>query len=103
MQSTIISLVKHFLSQWFKSYLTERYQQVQCNGNLSDFKLISYGVLQESNLGSLLFLLHINDLPNAAKNLTLILFADDTNAFYSNSSWLELITLINSELILIAE
>ena len=59
--------------QLFKSYLTERYQQAQCNGNLSDFKLIKYGMPQGSILGPLLFLLYINDLPYTAKSLTLIM------------------------------
>src|SRR6218665_1296515 len=34
---------------WFENYLTGRLQQVQCNGELSSFKLISCGVPQGSN------------------------------------------------------
>ncbi len=83
---------------WFSNYLSERCQQVQCNGVLSMFKSIKYGVPQGSNLGPLLFLLYINDLPNATKVLKYILFADDTNAFCSNDSLSELIHIINEEL-----
>jgi hypothetical protein len=36
-------------------------------------------------LGPLLFLLYINDLANVSKLLTVILFADDTNIFYSHN------------------
>ena len=39
------------------------------------------------NIGTtsaLLFLLYVNDLPNASKILDPIMFADDTNLFFSN-------------------
>src|SRR6218665_223769 len=46
---------------------------------------------------------NINDLPNASKLLNIILFADDTNAFYSHDSQVVLIDIINSELLLLSE
>ena len=83
---------------WFKSYLTNRYQQVSCNGKLSDFQLIMFGVPQGSILGPLLFLIYINGLPHSSTLLHYILFADDSNAFLSHASYEELIKIANEEL-----
>jgi retron-type reverse transcriptase len=68
--------------KWFASYFENRAQRVFCNGTLSELGLIKYGVPQGSNLGPLLFLLYINDLPNSSSLLHFILFADDTKVFY---------------------
>jgi hypothetical protein len=47
---------------WFKSYLSDRYQCVDINGNLSESKRIKISILQGSILGPILFLCFINDL-----------------------------------------
>lgn len=65
---------------WFKSYLTNRSQQVVINGNSSKSDDVLYGVPQGSILGPLLFLMFINDLPLTLKhaNISVDLYADDT-------------------------
>src|SRR6218665_912098 len=84
---------------WFTDYLTNRYQQVRCNGATSSSQAIICGVPQGPNLGPLLFILYINDLPNVCKFLKVILFTDDTNAFYSHESKVDLISIVNEELL----
>jgi len=49
-------------------------------------------------LGSLLFLIYINDIVNASKFLHLILFADDTNIFLHHSDLNILQSMSNVEL-----
>jgi len=50
-----------------------------------------------------LFLIYINDLPNASKKLNFILFADDTNLLASHKSLDELVKIANQELSLISD
>ena len=87
-----------FALQWFKSYLSCRKQFVQYNGYNSSSLDITCGVPQVSILGSLLFLVYINDLCNVSKVLELILFADDTNIFYSHTDVSYLMEVVNLEL-----
>ena len=70
---------------WFSSYLSDRKQYVSVNGHTSDHLKILCGVPQGSVLGSFLFLIYINDLPNVSKLLSFYLFADDTNIYYIKS------------------
>ena len=68
---------------WFENYLAGRKQCVTFDGKLTTTKQIECGVPQGSILGPLLFLIYVNDLYKTSKLLDFILFADDTNLFYS--------------------
>ena len=52
----------------------------------SELKEIDCGIPQGSALGPLLFLIYINDLPNALKPSQPTLFADDCNIFMFNKN-----------------
>ena len=84
--------------EWFKSYLANRKQFVQYNGHCSLTQNIKCGVPQGSILGPLLFLLYINDLCEVSDALELILFADDTNVFFSHKNPEILMHNVNVEL-----
>ena len=55
-------------------------QIVSLNGMKSDPTTVLSGIPQGSVLGPILFIIHINDLPEVVKCGT-YLFADDTNIF----------------------
>ena len=66
--------------QLYKSYLSNRKQRVIINGFESEWGLIEVGVPQGSVLGTLLFLIYINDLENGIIS-NVNFFADDTSLF----------------------
>ena len=70
---------------WFRSYLTNRLFLVNIDNIFSDPSKLSSGVPQGSILGPLLFLLYVNDMPQAVQS-DLFLYADDTCLVYSNKS-----------------
>lgn len=90
--------VRGICYQWIKSYLTNRQQYVSYNDTDSDFKNVVCGIPQGSILGPLLFLLYINDLSNISSKLKFILFADDTNIFYTDNDIANVFTTLNKEL-----
>ena len=89
--------VKNRALEWFHSYLSNRSQQVDIEGNLSDPKIIDISVMQGSILGPILFLCYINDLPGAS-NLMTCLFANDTQGLAQGKHLPELIDKVNNEL-----
>ena len=68
---------------WFKLCLLDREFKVNKNNHLSDLSKISCGASQGSILSPLLFLLYVNDMPQAIHS-NLFLFADDSGLTYQH-------------------
>ena len=83
---------------WFNDYLNNRQQYVSLQSEESSKLTIKCGVPLGSILGPLLLLVYVNDIIQSSPLLTFILFADDTNVFYSHKNLHTLITTLNTEL-----
>jgi hypothetical protein len=83
--------IQGIAAKWFRSYITDRKQKVEIkspknNQNFfSNSGTIKHGIPQGSILGSLLFIIYINDHSPTINTLTEpIIFADDTNVIISS-------------------
>ena len=70
---------------WFKSYLNNRTQKCVVNGSLSKVCSLGCGVPQGTNLGPLLFLIYINELPNCSSFCQPRMYADGNHITYSSA------------------
>ncbi|XP_057314221.1 uncharacterized protein LOC130655476 [Hydractinia symbiolongicarpus] len=88
---------------WFNNYLFERKQYISYDEGNTNYRIITCGVPQGSILGPLLFLIYINDIFRASSVLNSILFADDTNLFFTHKDINVLFETTNLELAKLAD
>ena len=83
---------------WFFSYMKNRRQLYRVNGVAPNIGEINCWVPQGSCLGSLLFLIYINDLPFSLKNSEVTMYTDDTSISCSSKNIHELNETLNGVL-----
>ena len=83
----------------FESYLYKRTQYVEIDNFKSSPQTITTRVPQGSILGPLLFLIYMNDIPQASSLFKFILYADDTTLFSALDYSLSMDIPASSELI----
>ena len=64
--------VKGVALNWFVNYLSNRFQYVTLNNQMSAMPFITCGVPRDLSLGPLLFILFINDIVNTSYDLKLL-------------------------------
>ena len=84
------------------NYLSGRFQRVILRGKPLSWRLVLADVPQGLMLGPLLFLVYINDLPNALKSSPK-LFADDTSLFTLVKDKNEIANNLKNDLLLISK
>ena len=87
--------------EWFANYLDGRKQIVDYQGILSAANPVEVGVPQGSILDPLLFVLHVNDLPNAICHCSVLMYADDTVLFCSGRDASTIVKELNNEIIVL--
>lgn len=73
-------------------------QRVKYNNNYSEWGSVLGGISQGSALGSLLFLVYVNDMPLQVGNGALVQFADDTCIICSGGTHKEVSEMLCDEL-----
>ena len=81
---------------WFQSYLSGRIFFISVENQLSDYGGISCGVPKGSILGPLLFIIYVNDMPQAV-NSNLFLYADDSCLMFQHKEVEEIEKVLNND------
>ena len=72
-------------------------QYVQCGEGKSDGRQCTYDVPQGSVLGSLLFIIYIDNMPNSLNSSSHVLFVDDGTLFVTSSDIYDALQSMNED------
>lgn len=97
-----IGLTSNVLS-WFRSYLSNRCQQVKINNKTSHATSTNFGIPQGTVIGPILFILYINDMFNLPLKGQIISYADDTVIVLTDKTWDEINKNANMDLKIIKD
>ena len=89
--------IRGTLLHWFENYLAECKQAVVLHGSRSDYLTVPAGVPQGSVLGTLLFIIYINDIVEDIES-DIKLFADDTRLYLCLESPHIRVEILNNDL-----
>ena len=79
--------IQYELLGWIKEFLQDRRQRVVIGSGMSEISRVVSGVIQGSVLGTLLFLMFINDIGDLfPPHVKIKLFADDTKVYSTVST-----------------
>lgn len=90
--------IKANVLKWFESWLMQRWQATEINGERSDFREITKGIPQGTPLSCVLFLVYINDFLSVLVKCNANLFADDAVIWLAGKCWKTLVENMNSDL-----
>lgn len=90
--------IRGVANKLIESYLSTRQQLVRLGETNSSMLTIERGVPQGSKLGPLLFFTYINDITSIPQSPELIMYADDTNAFFTSKDVIDLSKNVNQYL-----
>ena len=84
---------------WFRSYMSHRKQCCKVGRQISTYEDITCGEPQGSRLGTLLFLVHMNDLHLSLNHSDVNMYADETSISFSSNSIPDINQKANSDLL----
>ena len=90
--------IRGLTNDWFQSYLSGRIQMFELQNACSLVKPIQFGVPQGSIFDPLLFLIYGNDFHNCIASSDMIMFADETNIFFSGGNYETIYDCANKQL-----